>query len=53
MKVSRISGVIEKQLHIGLVSAHRRMGEVANTAQMPEEIIGIGHCDGLAVPILF
>jgi hypothetical protein len=40
--VRRISGVIEEQLHIGLVGAHRAMGEVTNTAQVPEEIIGIG-----------
>src|SRR5258705_7536807 len=40
--VSRIGGVIEEQLHIGLVGAHRRMGEVTNTAKVTEEIIGIG-----------
>jgi hypothetical protein len=32
--VSRIGGVIEEQLHIGLVGAHRGMGEVANTMRI-------------------
>jgi hypothetical protein len=30
------------KLHIGLIGAHRRMGEVTNTAKVTEEIIGIG-----------